>query len=65
MKVRKLLKFSDKHTGYENFIWISSGIQPQVSNGTTDKTKSMTPLEEFLGCKITLEMEEINSNIYH
>ena len=25
----------------------------------------MVPLEDFVGCKITLEIEEININIYH
>ena len=49
-----LLKLSDKHTGYENFIWFSSGIQMQVSNRTTDKTRHIGPLEDFVGCKITL-----------
>ena len=65
MKGRKILKLSDKHTVYEYFILFSSGIQLQDSSGMTDKKWSMGPLEEFVGCKITLEIEEININIYH
>ena len=65
MKGRQILKLSDKHTGYKTFIWISSGIKLQVSNRRTDKTRYMVPLEDFVGCKITIEIEEININIYH
>ena len=57
MKGSQILKSPDKHTGYENSIWLSSGIQLQVINKNTDKTRLMGPLEDFLGCKITLKTE--------
>ena len=58
MKGGQNLKLSNKHTGYENYIWLSSGIKLQVINGRTDKTRSMGPLKDFVGWTITLEIEE-------